>query len=1170
MMTFRRLAVAATFLAIGVCPSLAGDNAAPQGFFKSNELTPTVTLCGTDFYVPTVFGPTGMSGWIFNDTLVVREVDAGSPADGIVLPNDVIVAVNGHRLGENGGEKILMTFGKQVEPSEISGKMTLSIRRGGKSLTKSLSIRKLGALAEDWPFECAKSKQILNDAAAYLARIQNPDGLFDGRIFVGFGLNGLTWLATEDPKYLENARRLAYGYQKYFDPDETNTVNWGWAYMGVFLAEYYNRTGDDAVLPLCQQIAQSLVKNQQESGTWGHGSFPGQGYVQGGSLNNAGLVCWMALVLIDEIGVKVDQTALRKATNFFSRFPHNGGVPYGDHRPEFGGGNGKNAIPGTVHLILGQQAESEYYARLVTTSFQGRTGGHTGGFMGFIWGLQQGARNPHKPDYRHLVDYWEWLINLSRQWDGGFLVPESIIGKIYTFRGQALSTGGMAMVFAMPNRTLRMHGGPKSVFAKQEKLSDELTEGLELYKTLKFDQLRKTVKPTSDLARQLLAATDRKQADIKLTIERIEKAKLAGNLDLARTMNSNLDLATGGYEPNRGGRNFWISRIEGVDVAKIDRAQIIYESNKWLTYTSAKAKQAFESLANDPAAGVYRRLARKELATPPHASFWSFYCELMLKEYTPTWQLDAKAAAGMLRVSQLRGGNWAVIVARRNMHDAGVLTGIMKEWTSLFASWTGGYPGHKPVIAATRGELLEGWNTVDFDDSGWTHGDGPLGGSEALRLRGTGQTMVRIEFNADRVDFKQMLLGIRVGRGNCVVYLNGHPICWSYATQGPRMRQNALVHMELHPDTIEFLRKGKNVLAVRGNMGSSDFALYAATKPPAIGWEPRPADWYPATVMSTPDLTVKTGSRPELTTTCKPGTTGLKFDVPGKRNDGLREMFSIFSPRDPNNPKGSLPTAMPLVELAKYFGHHDSRIRRSAAFAMQEFGPEAMPFILRALGSSDKRVLRAACDAIGGRYPMNGRGTQKNMTPQICDPAVPKLLPLLEHEDFYVREGALMALANCDKLAAQNLDKVAKLANDPEWWVRAAVGHVLNYVNQPETIDFAAQTIKNYLAETSIFGKNRLLEAMVGMAKRGGNVESIVTALVEVAEQPTYFGGKAYGALKSIGENAKSATPFFNKRLAAAKKRLAKAKADNNKAGVKWATKDITQLESILKRFAER
>ncbi|TFG87232.1 MAG: hypothetical protein E4H17_03525, partial [Gemmatimonadales bacterium] len=669
-------------LTLALASVAAAAAAAPvkDDFFRTDELGPGVTLCGKEYYIPTVFGPTGMNGWILNDTLVVREVENGSPADGIAMPNDIILAVNGQALGESP----LKTLGLAIEASERTGRMDLSVMRAGRKESLAIPIRKLGAFGADWPYECSKSRAILMDACKYLAGIQNPDGTFDGRIYVGFGLDGLAWLASQDPNYWENARRLAYSYRKSFDPDAYGTVNWGYAYMGVFLAEYYLQTGDRSVLPLCRQIAQVLARNQQSSGTWGHGPYPGEGYVQGGSLNNCGLVCWMALELIKETGTPISEPALARATKFFSRFIDHGTTPYGDHRPEFIGGNGKNAMAGVALSLLGDQAGSEYFARVLTDTYRTRNTGHTGGYMGFIWGNVQGAQNPHYPDYRRMLDYWTWLMNVSRRWDGGFLLPESIIDAIYTYRGPILSTGGMAQVYAMPARALRIHGAPKGIFAARD-LPDDLAKGVALFHARKFDELRKTVKPTGDLARELLAIAGRAESDIELTLDKIDAALADGNPALARQMALDLDTCTGGQDPRM---QFVIQRTRVAESSPLDMAGKLHERYKYLTYTHPPARQAFEKLAADPNAGVYQRLARRELATPPTASQWIFYGELLYEDYSPIWKMDDRAQAAIARVASIRGGNWTKTVSSDALYEAGVLADrLAKDWTALAAPY---------------------------------------------------------------------------------------------------------------------------------------------------------------------------------------------------------------------------------------------------------------------------------------------------------------------------------------------------------------------------------------------------------------------------------------------------------------------------------------------------
>jgi len=179
---------------------------------------------------------------------------------------------------------------------------------------------------------------------------------------------------------------------------------------------------------------------------------------------------------------------------------------------------------------------------------------------------------------------------------------------------------------------------------------------------------------------------------------------------------------------------------------------------------------------------------------------------------------------------------------------------------------------------------------------------------------------------------------------------------------------------------------------------------------------------------------------------------------------------------------------------------------------------------------------------------MNGLGKgnyRKQMTPDVAGEAVPYLLPLLRHEDLYVREGALMALSNCGAAAARHLDKIVALADDDDWWVRAGVAYVLRYVVDPATGEHAGSTIANFLSEQSVFGKNRFRNAITEMAKRGHATGAIVGALMIEAKQEG--GGAAVTALSEIGPNARVALPIFEERRAAAQARADDAKNDGER-----------------------
>ena len=1139
-----------------VSPSLtAAAPAKKETFFTRADLTPTVAMYGKRFHIPTVFGPTGMNGWILGDVLVVREVENGSPADGIVMPNDMLLAVNGQALGD----EPLKTLGQQVEVSEQSGKMALSLMRSGKAVSVTIPIRKLGAFGPEAPYNCAKSRAIHRDTCEFLARAQNPDGTFDGRMYVGYALNGLTWLASEDPKYLENARRLAYSYAKRFNPDDTGTVAWGWGHMGIFLAEYYFQTGDDTVLPLCRRIGQTLALSQQPCGSWGHGPHPGKGYVQGGLLNCAGAGCWNALILFKEAGVPVREHALARATHFFARFADHGTVPYGDHRPEFAGtGNGKDAQTGVGFALLGDRVKAEVFGRHVTDGYLWRNAGHTGGMMGFVWGNIDGIHNPHTPDYLRMVKHWQWMMNASRRWNGGFLVPESVIGSIYTFRGTLLSAGGLAQVYAVPSRALRIHGAPKSVFAAGD-LPAELARGVELYRTLKFDELRKTVKPTSDLARRLLAAADRKAKDIELSLA---KAKALVECDypdpvLATAIVKNLEPYCGVTEP----------RVEAMRVeltsdkyALVEAAASPYDEYKWLTYTYPKARTAFEKLAADDEAGVYQKLARRELATPASASNWGFYCEEIHSLFIDSWQLNERAKAAMVRLSGLEGGNWPQGVAYGLLLEAGIIShDLAKTWTTLVPQCIGDSGAAPPTwrmwAKADGAEPPADWASAGFDDGGWITGPGPITGTREAKLqipRGARRQYVRIAFDAGKTDFNEFRILLGMSARNGVVLLNGTPVAWSLQTPGDH---SAMI--SLHPETARLLRKGPNVLAVRTECRSLDIGLYARKAPAASAASLGPKAWAKAEALPAPDLSSRTaGRKPSGPSVLMPNVTGLANDPAGKPNADIHEIRQKLDA-----------DGYSLDDRYKYFGHTNPIVRLRASLSMMRGGKDAIPYIRKALQSKDPRVVRAGCDAIAGPFGWaKGRAESlPHMPPTVAGQLAGMFAELLDHEEMYIREGAILALSNCGEAAWPHLEKVAAKANDPEWWISAAVAHVMR-LNETARIEKLTDAVAAaYRTEQSVYGRNRLRGGLVAMAKRGRQVDRVVELLMqEVRDGDDYFAIMAMREIQGLGYLAKAAVPVVDERIAHYRALLAAAKTDRGRGHPEG---QIKYLEGVKKRI---
>ena len=832
----RRAAGVACLICLAGSVAGAASPGQAESFFRVDELTPQVVLHGNQFYIPAYFGPTGMVGWVLDEHLVVREVEPGSPAAGAVQPNDVLFEAGGKPLGA----EALKTLGLAVGEAEKNGQLRLGLMRAGRRMQVTLKLPVLGAYAEDWPRGCDKSSKVLQGACRYLAKIQNADGSFDSRTWVGYAMNGMALLASEDPRYIENARRIAYYYAKHNNLDATGgTVVWGWGYMGIFLAEYYLKTGDQAVLDLMEKVARTLAKSQQLSGTWGHGPNPGRGYVQGGSLNAAAGAAWIALLLIKECGVDVDPTALAKATAFFSKYTDRGTIPYGNHRPEFAlTGNSKDALASIGFAVMGDDQSAQVFARLVTDGYRSRCKGHTGGFLGFTVGNIAGLSNPHRPDYRRMLDYWAWLLDVSRSYDGGFLFPHTIIDSIYTYRGPVLGTGAIALVYAAPSKPLRIMGAPKSVFAARDLLLPTLTEAVSLYRRYELDDALDKVKGTGSrakgggpLARQFCRAAETRKRDVDLSLAKAARAIEAGDPALAVTILTNLDRMCGGKEPRIAEplAEARSARYEGVF-----KAQEVYEKYKWLTSVWPEAREAFEKLADSPEAGVFGRLAREELTRPADSHKWSHYCESLYAR-CGNWRADDRSKWTMVRTAGLKGGNWPRLVAAKELREAGALRDdFVQQWRGLVLASglpeTSKKPSWRYLGLPTEASLpADGWAAAGFDDSSWTQGPGPLTQARGAPLtvgRGATRQYMRIAFTADKTDFTACRLYYKNPRrrAQAVVYLNGRPVAW-LDEASPEYDT-----VELTDGARELLRKGANVLAVRSSGTVFDIGLYAQEK----------------------------------------------------------------------------------------------------------------------------------------------------------------------------------------------------------------------------------------------------------------------------------------------------------------------------------------------------
>ena len=141
-------------------------------------------------------GATGARGWIFCDRMVtadarqiaVTKVAKKSPADGILAVGDVILGVGGKPFAHDPRTE----FGKALTTAESEaggGKLSLTRWRGGKTEEVAIRLEVLGSYSATAPYDCPKSKRILELGCKALAE-RIKDGSAD-RGAIPRSLNGL-------------------------------------------------------------------------------------------------------------------------------------------------------------------------------------------------------------------------------------------------------------------------------------------------------------------------------------------------------------------------------------------------------------------------------------------------------------------------------------------------------------------------------------------------------------------------------------------------------------------------------------------------------------------------------------------------------------------------------------------------------------------------------------------------------------------------------------------------------------------------------------------------------------------------------------------------------------------------------------------------------------------
>lgn len=443
-------------------------------------------------------GPTGLEGvWaggFGGDQFLVLKVLPGSPAAGRILPGNVLLGVDGTAFAPGGHLGVIVGNAIiEAEKEERGGRLAFSVwrdsnwakRNGGLDSDRidlddvfnasaagdalydwqpqaakehavqdqkfqefpilgstsdvELTLRVFPPYADTAPFDCPKTKQILEDAWQVLEKHFSNDPKHPNTDRGAF-LRAIALLASGKPEHRELVKKWVRSPEaKAWQPSFVGSIDmmkpqgylsWRAGFVGLPCAIYYEATGDDYVLPALEEWAVKTAMGQSHCGTWGHTfawpAFNG-GQLHGmnpgyGALNAAGNHCFFLIALAQKLGVKHPEVdaAVERARRFFGSYVDQGAIPYGDHpAADTDDSNGKNSGTAFAMKCLGDGEAAKYFATMAAhASFTAR-GGH-----GHDWhtNWSSWAASLVGPEVRTLAERnMRWRRTLCRKHDGSFV-----------------------------------------------------------------------------------------------------------------------------------------------------------------------------------------------------------------------------------------------------------------------------------------------------------------------------------------------------------------------------------------------------------------------------------------------------------------------------------------------------------------------------------------------------------------------------------------------------------------------------------------------------------------------------------------------------------------------------------------------------------------------------
>ncbi len=412
-------------------------------------------------------GATGLRGWIRCDKLVtsdareitITQVKKGSPAEGVFAVGDVIQGVSGKPFSHD--PRTEMGHALTLAESEAGqGNLTLTRWRADSSAEVVLKLPVLGTYSPTAPYDCPKSKRILEQGCRDLARRMADSTYAERHDPIPRSLNALALLASGDSSYLPLIKKETE-WAANFKTDGMAT--WYYGYVMMFLAEYKIVTGDDSVMPGLSRLALEAAHGQSAVGSWGHGFAKRDGRLGGyGMMNSPGVPLTISLVMARVAGVQEPalDLAIERSAKLLRFYTGKGAIPYGDHHPwiENHEDNGKCGMAAVLFNLLGESKEAEFFSRMSVASHgPERDCGHTGNFFNILWAMPGVSQSGPQATGAWMTEFGSWYFDLARSADGIFPHQGPPEPEQDSYAGWD-STGSYLLAYAMPLKKLYLTG----------------------------------------------------------------------------------------------------------------------------------------------------------------------------------------------------------------------------------------------------------------------------------------------------------------------------------------------------------------------------------------------------------------------------------------------------------------------------------------------------------------------------------------------------------------------------------------------------------------------------------------------------------------------------------------------------------------------------------------